>query len=1063
MKTFGKLNADPAEREAAVLAFWKERDVFAASLAASREGEPFVFYEGPPTANGSPHFGHLMPRVYKDLFPRYQTMRGRFVLRRGGWDTHGLPVELEVEKQLGINSKPEIEALGVETFVQRCKQSVWRYKAEWERMMERMGFWIDLEDAYVTYTDDYIESVWWELKTIFDRGLLYRGHKTLPYCPRCGTGLSSHEVAQGYRSVDDPSVTLRMPVISDENSEFKRDEAVPTALLTWTTTPWTLPANVALAVAPEASYAEVEHAGERLIVASALIESAVGGETRVLREFPGQALIGVRYEPPYRLTEDPAAHRVYAADFVNLEDGTGLVHIASAFGEDDYLLGQQVGLPFVQPVDLEGAFTDAFPLCAGRFVKDADPEIIRDLQDRGRLFRSAPYVHDYPFCWRCDTPLLYYAADSWYIRTTAVRDEMIAGNARIHWYPSHVGEGRMGDFLANLKDWALSRDRYWGTPLNLWICRACGEVTAIGSREELAQRATDPKLAGEVELHRPYIDRVALRCASCDDTMDRVPYVIDTWFDSGSMHTAQWHFPFENRDRFAENFPADFICEAAEQTRGWFYTMLATSTLVHGAVPFRNCIGTGLGLDDKGAKMSKSRGNVVDPWTFIDAYGADCIRWYLYASSSPWTSKRLGDADVKEPLYRFLDTLRNTYDFFALYATIDGYDPERHSAQPEDLDPLDRWLVSRAASTTQTVIASLDAYDVLTATGAIERFVDDLSNWYVRASRRRFWRGGLTLEKIAGFATLYETLKALAKLIAPFVPFLAEALYQELRCADDPISVHLCRFPEAGELAVDEPLERRMTLARSIVALGRQARSRAEIRVRQPLSRLVVHAPSDHTQELEDIAQLITAELNVEQLEFAEDLDRFLEAHCVPQFASLGPRLGANAQAAGEWIRSQDASQLRKQLAGGPISADLGEATVEIHPQDVKTELVMPDGWQSVEEGSLRVLLDTTLTDALRQQGLLREIIHRVQMLRKDAGFEVTDRINLRYAGDPVLVRILDDHRDHVASELLAVTLKDEGPEALSFHRELIVEGAALIVGLERATSETDSRKKEAG
>jgi len=677
MKRFEKLPNDPLEREEEVLAFWKEAGTFAKSLSATEGGPRYVFYEGPPTANGRPHFGHLMPRVYKDLFPRYKTMQGFHVPRKGGWDTHGLPVELEVEREIGLNSKPEIETYGVERFVEKCKESVWKYKSEWERMIERMGFWIDLENAYVTYTDEYIESVWWELSQIYEKGLLYRGHKVLPYCPRCGTGLSSHEVAQGYRRVEDPSISVRMRIASDADSNYKQELPGKTVLLTWTTTPWTLPANVALAVAAGATYVEVELEGERLIVAKELVEGAIEGDYRLVRGFPGADLVGINYEPPYRLVDDPRAYRVHSADFVNMEEGTGIVHTAPAFGEDDYNLGKEKDLPFFHPVDLSGKFTDEFPLCAGTFVKDADQRIIDELEERGLLYRYAPYEHDYPFCWRCDTPLLYYAMDSWYIKTTAVKDELIENNRKINWYPPHVGEGRLGDFLANLKDWALSRDRYWGTPLNLWTCDECGEIVSIGSRDELVERTLDPELARTVELHRPYIDRVELRCPKCGGVMHRVPNVIDTWFDSGSMHTAQWHYPFENQYEFKRSFPADFISEGVDQTRGWFYTLLATSTILYGASAFKNCVVTGLGLDENGIKMSKSKGNVIDPWDLIGKYGADTLRWYLYSSSAPWKSKRLGEEDVKEPLYKFLDTLRNSYDFFALYAAIDRFDPAR--------------------------------------------------------------------------------------------------------------------------------------------------------------------------------------------------------------------------------------------------------------------------------------------------------------------------------------------------------------------------------------------------
>ncbi len=1057
MKRYEKLSKDPIEREEEVLAFWREHGTFDRTLAATRDGPRFVFYEGPPTANGMPHFGHLMPRVYKDLFPRYKTMQGFYVARKGGWDTHGLPVELEVEKEIGVDSKPEIEAYGVERFVEKCKESVWRYKGEWERMIDRMGFWIDLEDAYVTYTDGYIETVWWELKTMFDRGLLYQGHKTLPYCPRCGTGLSSHEVAQGYQTVDDPSVTIRMPVVADGDAAYDVDLEGKTSLLTWTTTPWTLPANLALAVAADAIYAEVEASGERLILARSLVDAAlVGDDVRVVREFPGSDLIGVRYEPPYRLTEEPTAYRVYAADFVNMEDGTGIVHIASAFGEDDYRLGQEVGLPFVQPVDLRGHFTEAFPLCAGDFVKDADPVIVDDLKKRGILYRSESYEHDYPFCWRCETPLLYYAMDSWYVQTTAVKDRLIENNAKIHWYPAHVGEGRLGDFLENLKDWALSRDRYWGTPLNLWVCGTCGEVTCVGSREELVERATDPERAKGVELHRPYIDGVTIRCAACGKTATRVPYVIDTWFDSGSMHTAQWHYPFENVETFRDQFPADFICEAMEQTRGWYYTLLATSTIVHGEAPYRNCVSTGLGLDEHGLKMSKSKGNVLDPWDLIGKYGADCIRWFLYSTSTPWKTRRLSEKGVGEPLYRFLDTIRNTYDFFALYASIDRFDPKEHGASEEASSVLDRWLLSRLTVTAKAVTEALDGYDVVSATAALETFVDDLSNWYVRLSRRRFWRGGMDDDKIAAYRTLRHVLLALCKLLAPFTPFLSESIYANLRTEGEPESVHLCTYPVADEAGIDAELETEMAFARRVVAVGHQARNQAGIRVRQPLSRIVFKIPSTGPLS-EAVAGLIAYELNVEAVESNEDLEAFLGEVAVPNFRSLGPRLGPKGQAAGDWIKAQDAATLRNRLGGGAVTAEVDGATVEILPEDVSFEEAVTDGWVDGAEGDCRILLDVAIDERLRERGRLRELTHRIQLARKEAGFEVTDRIELGYVADATLREAVEANRDEIAAEVLATTITEGVSEGAEHTEKLDLEGETITIGLSRAGRAEDS------
>ena len=1050
MKRYDKLVRNPAEREDAILSFWEEHDTFAKTLEATKDGPRYVFFEGPPTANGKPHFGHLMPRVYKDLFPRFRTMRGDYVLRKAGWDTHGLPVELEVEKEIGVNSKPEIVSFGVEEFVERCKESVWRYKSDWERMMKRMGFWIDFEDAYVTYTNGYIETVWWELKQMFDRGLLYQGHKTLPYCPRCGTGLSSHEVAQGYRTVEDPTVTIRLPVVSDEGSIYKASKDVRTSMLTWTTTPWTLPANVAAAVAADAVYVEVRQGDERLVLVKTLVEKTLQGDFEILREFPGSELLGLKYEPPYALTTEPAAYLVYAADFVNLEDGTGIVHIASAFGEDDYQLGQEVGLPFVQPVDLAGKFTSEFPMGAGRFVKDVDSQIIEDLKTRELLYRTVLYEHDYPFCWRCDTPLLYYACDSWYIRTTAVKDEMIANNASIHWYPSHVGEGRMAGFLANLKDWALSRDRFWGTPLNLWVCPDCEEVTTVGSRAELVERAVDPELAGTVELHRPYVDRVSLKCAGCGGRAERVPYVIDAWFDSGSMHSAQWHYPFENEDLFRDNFPADFICEAMEQTRGWFYTLLATGTIIHGQAPFMNCIGTGLGLDEDGLKMSKSKGNVMDPWGAIESYGADCLRWYLYSSSAPWKSKRLGEADIKEPLYRFLDTVRNTYDFFALYASIDGFDPEIHRVEASSSSILDRWILSRLATTVQAVNASLESYDVITATAAIDTLVTDLSNWYVRLSRRRFWRGGMGPDKIAAYATLREVLVELAKLLAPFVPFLSEAVYRSLRTSDAEESVHLCSYPVASGEQVDAQLEKDMAWVRQTVALGHQARNQAQIKVRQPLARVVIEGKKDL--ELSDeLVQLIRTELNVEAVESSNTLDELFEETPTPNFRTLGPRLGPLGPQAAKWIRQQKAVDVRERSASGPFAIELDGQSVELMPEDIRFEKTMPEHLVLSEEGGFRVLLDTTLDERLRMKGSVRELTHRIQMARKNAGFEVTDRIAMTYQADEALGLLIEENCDEIAEEILAISVEETADTSAEYSETIEFDGMSITVALTRA------------
>ncbi len=1052
MERYPKLVKDPVAREEEILAFWSATDAFAESLARTEGCPRYVFFEGPPTANGKPHFGHLIPRVYKDLFPRYKTMRGFYVERKGGWDTHGLPVELEVEKAIGVNSKPEIEAYGVERFVERCKESVFRYKADWERMIERMGFWIDLEHAYVTYTDDYIETIWWELAQMFERGFLYQGHKVLPYCPRCGTGLSSHEVAQGYRVVEDPSVSIRMPVVSDRDSVLKLKRPGKTSLLTWTTTPWTLPANVALAVSEGETYVEVEQNGERLILAKARLTDALDGSYELVREICGRDLVGLRYEPPYRLLQDDRAYRVFGAGFVTSDEGTGIVHTAPAFGEDDYALGQEKGLPFFQPVDLAGRFTGEFRLCAGQFVKDADPLIIQDLRSRRLLYRSTGYEHDYPFCWRCDTPLLYYAMDSWFIKTTSVKEELLDHNAHIRWYPEHVGTGRFGDFLLNLKDWALSRERYWGTPLNLWTCTGCGEVLAVASRAQLVELAEDKALAASVEFHRPYVDLVKLVCPACRGPMHRVPYVIDTWFDSGSMHTAQWHYPFENEKQFKDNFPADFICEAMEQTRGWFYTLLATSTILHGKLAYRNVIATGLGLDENGLKMSKSKGNVIDPWVAINAFGADTLRWYLFSSSAPWNSKRLAEADIKEPLYRFLDTLRNTYDFFALYGSIDGFDPKTHQAAENDRALLDRWILSRLATTTKGVVSSLEDYDAMAATVLLEAFLDDLSNWYVRSSRRRFWRGGMEPDKVAAYDTLYRVLVDLARLCAPFVPFISEAIYQRLRSAEDPQSVHFASYPMPDEARIDTTLESEMAFARVVVSLGHQARNQAQVKVRQPLRRaLVAGFPSSGGVALSGpTLALIRAELNLEEVEQKPSLGADVELSASPNFKTLGPRLGPRAPRVAAWIKEQSGQGLSATLAQGPVAADVEGEQVEIRPEDVTFARRVPEGVLLVEEGGIVFLLDARLDEELREKGLLRELVHRIQLARKEAGFDVTDRIDVRYEGDSRLEACIVGNREDIQAEVLAVSLERGLRGDEEYRQDLALDEGRVAVGLVR-------------
>ncbi len=1002
---FTKLEADPVRRERAVLSFWEEKRVFSRSVEG-RWGRPrYVFYEGPPTANGRPHIGHLLARLQKDLFPRYHTMRGRLVERKAGWDCHGLPVELEVEKELGISTKADIERYGVERFVTRCKDSVHRYIRAWEDMIRRMGFWIDLEHPYATYHDDYIETLWWELKEIHTRGLLYRGHKVLPYCPRCGTSLSSHEVAQGYQRVADPSVFVRMPLRGDPD----------VSLLVWTTTPWTLPANVALAIHPDAQYAEVQHQGERLILAGSRVSSVLGDDVRVVRLFPGHELLHRHYDPLYGLARREDAYQVWPAEFVSLDEGTGIVHIAPAFGEEDHELGQELGLPLLQPVDRRGRFTGEFPLAAGAFVKDADPIIIQDLAARGRLLRAETYEHDYPFCWRCDTPLLYYALDSWFIATTRAKDEILAASEAISWHPAHVGESRFGDFLHSMRDWALSRDRYWGTPLPVWVCDGCGEVRVVGSRRELVEHAVDPELARTVELHRPHVDRVELRCP-CGGAMRRVPYVLDTWFDSGSMHTAQWHYPFENVDQFKESYPADFISEGLDQTRGWFYTMLVTGVLLHGSAPYRNVLVTGMGLDAAGQKMSKSRGNVLDPMPIVEAHGADAMRWYLASESAPWNERRYTEDGARQARFGILDTVRNCHDFLVLYAGIDGFTPGM--AVPAERTALDRWLLSRLGAVVERVTAALDGYDPLGATREVAALVDDLSNWYIRLSRPRFWGEGLTQDKLCAYGTLYEALKALSLLLAPFTPFLAEAMWASLRTEEDPESVHLADWPQG--FPRDRALEAQMSRVRAVASVALAARNRAKVKVRQPLPALHVQAQEGDEAIPEELWQFLREEVNVVRVSLERDLASYQVPKVVLDFRRAGPLYGDRAPSIAHAVAARDPRELTAALdRQGHVDLAVAGETFRLTPDLLKVEWQPAEGYAVFAGADGAVALDLRLDDELRARGDLRELVHRLQLARKDAGFHVTDRIEIGYEGD--LADLFRRFSREIADEVLAV------------------------------------------
>ncbi|MFH0963907.1 MAG: isoleucine--tRNA ligase, partial [Planctomycetota bacterium] len=1006
-----------------------ENSVFGKSLDVRRSAPRFVFYEGPPTANGRPHVGHLIPRILKDVFPRYKTMRGFLVERKGGWDTHGLPVELEVEKELGLHSKSEIESYGTERFVEKCKESVWRYKAAWEEMMRRYGFWIDLEHPYITLDDDYIESLWWALANAFDRGLLYRGHKVVPYCARCGTPLSSHEVAQGYALVKDPSVFLRFP-LADEPG---------VSLLVWTTTPWTLPSNMALAVGPAVTYAKVAREGETLIVARALAERIFGGSVRVLSELPADALVGRKYVPPFDFYgAGGSAHVVVPGDFVTTTEGTGIVHVAPAFGQDDYEVCRKHSIPVFQPVDPDGTFTAEAGWLAGRFVKDADSDIIADLEGRGVLFRKEQYEHDYPFCWRCDAPLLYYARSSWFLAMTAFRDSLLENNRTISWYPDHIRDGRFGDFLENVVDWAVSRERFWGTPLPIWVCSSCEHQFAVGSRLALVERALDKDLARSVELHRPFIDAVKLACPKCSSPACRVSEVVDCWFDSGCMHTAQFHYPFENADLFKLWYPADFIAEAQDQTRGWFYTLLATSTLLYGSSCYRNVICTGLGLDREGNKMSKSRGNIIDPVDIVERVGADAVRWYMCTVTMPWNSRPFDEVPLGEVIRGLLGTLRNVCSFFSTYACLDGFDPLRQPLSDGGRTLLDRWILHRLDTLVREVRDLMDAYDVTHGCRAIERFViDDLSNWYVRLGRSRFWKSQASPEKSQAYASLYHCIAVTARLIAPIAPFLAEEIHQKLLrpCdPDGPESVHLVDFPVPDDRLLAPEVAAEMDAVRIVSKVALCARNSARIKIRQPLSELALSGPSRFGEEA---VALLARELNVKKVSwFAEaDRGRFLVLRVALEHGRVGPRYGRlteHLKLALSRLGERDLALFRE---SGRIDLSVEGREVPLTAEDVRFIEEPRPGFSFASEGAWWIALDTEITADLRVEGLAREFIRQVQVARKDSGFRVEDRIELYVTGPDELLSAVERHADAISAEVLALSLRAAPAPAGDFRR----------------------------
>ncbi len=1023
------------EREKEVIDFWNTNEIFKKSIK-NREGYPtFMFYDGPPTANGKPHIGHIETRVFKDVIPRFWTMKGYEVPRKAGWDTHGLPVELEVEKMLGINGKPQIEKYGVEPFIKKCKESVWKYKHEWERMSERVGFWADMENPYVTYHDDYIESEWWALKTINDKGLLYKGHKIVPYCPRCGTALSSHEVAQGYKDVKETSCIAKFKVKNEEN----------TYILAWTTTPWTLPSNVALCVSPKDKYVEIKVSnGEKYILAEALVSSVIKDEYEVIRSYIGDELYGTEYEPLYSFAKlDKKAYYVVADSYVTLTDGTGVVHIAPAFGEDDSRVGRDNDLPFLQLVDEAGKFSAETGEWAGTFVKDADKLVLKDLEERGLLFAALPYEHSYPFCWRCDTPLLYYAIDTWFIKMSALRDRLVANNNTVNWMPENIKEGRFGNFLENVIDWGLSRSRYWGTPLPVWECE-CGHYHVIGSREELKKLGDN--VPDNVELHKPYLDGIKIKCEKCGKDMTRVPYVIDCWFDSGSMPFAQYHYPFENKELFEKRFPAQFISEAIDQTRGWFYTLMAISTLLFDRAPFENCLVLGHVQDKDGLKMSKHKGNVVDPWSVLDKQGADAVRWYFCASSSPWLPTRFYPEGISEYQRKFIGTFWNTYAFYVLYADIDKFNPTEYKLEYDKLSQMDKWILSKLNTLIKDVDAGMTEYKVTESARAIQDFTDELSNWYVRRCRERFWGSGMEQDKINAYMTLYTCLVTLAKVSAPFVPFMTEQIYQNLVRNFDktvPESIHLCDFPVADEKMIDKELEESMEKVLEIVTLGRACRNVSNMKNRQVLSKVYVGMKGTLD---EKYYYIIKEELNVKEIEFKDDVSEFVSYNVKPNLKTVGPKYGSILPTINQMLRGGDGTAFVKELnETGKVVLEIGDAKIELVEEDLLIETTKSEKYISSAENDVTVVLDIELTPELIEEGFVRELISKIQNLRKESGFEVQNHIEIYYSDNKKIGEIIEKNKEQIADETLADLIQEGKGE-----NELDINGEKIMIKLIR-------------
>ena len=1056
------------DREKETVKFWKENEIFEKSIEERKDDPTYTFYDGPPTANGKPHIGHVLTRVIKDMIPRYQTMKGHKIIRKAGWDTHGLPVELEVEKMLGLDGKEQIEEYGMEPFIKKCKESVWKYKGMWEDFSSTVGFWADMEHPYVTYDNNFIESEWWALKQIWDKGLLYKGFKIVPYCPRCGTPLSSHEVAQGYKNVKERSAVVRFKV-KGEDAYF----------LAWTTTPWTLPSNVALCVNPEETYVKVKAAdGYTYYMAEALLDKVLGGlavkagqtvagvqaeegkelgsgagvDYEVLEKYTGKDLEYKEYEPLYACAAEVAekqhkkGHFVTCDTYVTMSDGTGIVHIAPAFGEDDAKVGRKYDLPFVQFVDGKGELTEETPY-AGLFVKKADPEVLKDLDKEGKLFDAPKFEHDYPFCWRCDTPLIYYARESWFIKMTEVKDDLIRNNNTINWIPETIGKGRFGAWLENVQDWGISRNRYWGTPLNIWQCEDCGEMMSIGSIEELKEKSDN--CPDDIELHRPYIDAVTCKCPKCQGTMKRVPEVIDCWFDSGSMPFAQHHYPFENKEIFEQQFPAKFISEAVDQTRGWFYSLLAISTLLFNKAPYENVIVLGHVQDADGQKMSKSKGNAVDPFDALQTHGADAIRWYFYENSAPWLPNRFHDKAVTEGQRKFMGTIWNTYAFFVLYANIDNFDATKYTLEYDKLPVMDKWILSKLNTVVKEVDNNLENYKITETARVLEDFVDELSNWYVRRCRERFWAKGMEQDKINAYMTLYTALVTIAKAAAPMIPFMTESIYRNLVCSIDktaPISVHLCDFPEVHKEWIDKQLEDNMEDVLNAVVIGRACRNATNIKNRQPIGQMFIKAPW----KLDDFfTDIIADELNVKKVEYKDDVRDFTSYTFKPQLKTLGPKygkfLGEIRKQLGELDGNAAMDELNKV---GFITLQANGQDIQLEKADLLIEMTQQEGFVASSDKGITVVMDTNLTPELLEEGFIREVISKLQTMRKDAGFEVMDKIHVTVSGNDKISALIDKNAAQITKIVLAEDIT-EG-EAKGFTKEWNINGEQVTLGVER-------------